>query len=225
MAAQSDGRVECDHLHHAADSGALGFSGVNRSAKSGIGIGIPSTHFRCFYCRPIYVGWICDGSALVAAADDMGADIDAEILQNAPGDGCGGNPCGSLACAGAFQHVAKVAVLILQRTGKVGMARHNTGMRLAVNFGSNIGYGHSVAPIGEILVLDPHRDWRAEGHAVTHTSTNLGAVFLYLHPAARAVSLLTARHLRLDIVLVERQTGWYTLNDDGEPGTVRLTGC
>ena len=80
VAAESDGYTEGDDLHHAADGCAFLLGGVDRSAVSFVGVGIPSPDFRGFDGFPIDFRRVDGWRFLGSAADDMGTDIDVELF-------------------------------------------------------------------------------------------------------------------------------------------------
>jgi hypothetical protein len=75
-----------------------------------------------------------------------------------------------------------------------------------------------------IAVHDGQRDGRAERLAAAHTTDDLDAIGLDLHPAAPAVATLPPREIRVDVLGEERETRRDALDHRGEARPVGLAG-
>ncbi len=154
---------------------------------------------------------------------DAAADLDPELGQQHLGEGAGGDPGGALPRRGALEHVAQVAAQVLEAAGEVGVARPGRAHPPELGLGRvDLERVHHRLPVGEVAVLDPQRDRRAQGLAAAHAAADLDLVGLDLHPPAAAVAVHAALHVAPQQVEIDRQAGRHAGQQGGETGTVAL---
>src|SRR5216117_2933267 len=128
-----------------------------------------------------------------------------------------------LARARALEHVAHVAVVVLERAGQVRMAGprpRDREIRIPV-----LGPGrHLLLPVAPVPVLDPECDGRPERLAPAYAGADLDLVLLDLHAAAAPVALHAAGQISVDGRDVDRHPRREPLDDGGQSGPVRLPG-
>src|SRR5579884_1481712 len=108
-----------------------------------------------------------------------------------PANAADGYPRGGLARAGTFDHLAHVVVAVFERAGKIGMTRAHACHRLdRRRLGWKWVGGHALAPVDPVAILDPQRNGRAQGVAVTHAGEDLDGVLLDLHAPAATIAAL-----------------------------------
>jgi hypothetical protein len=86
----------------------------------------------------------------------VAADFDAELREEAAGDGADGDAGGGFAGGGALEDVADVIEAVLDGAGQVGVARAEAGD--AFDFSLDRLDGHFLGPVDPVAVLDPEGD-------------------------------------------------------------------
>ena len=214
VAAEPRRQAERADLEHAAERVARLARRVDprREARVGLGIERVAGRGRAQLGAPRAGG--LEGvraHGLAAELDDVGEDLDPEVLEHLPRRAGQGDARGGLARAGALEHRARVAHAELLAAGQVGVARP------------------WIARDGELLdhrvaVLDQERQRRAQGQARAQPREHLGPVVLDLHPAAAAQAALPASELRVDAAEVEGQPRGQPLEDPDQADSVRFPG-
>jgi hypothetical protein len=157
-----------------------------------------------------------------ADAHRVAAHLDAEVAEEEPGQGAGGNARRGLAGAGALQHVPQVVVAVLHHAGEVGVTGAQTrDRRRRVRDRLDV---HAALPVGPVQVVDGHRDGTTHGEPVPHAGDDVYLVVLDLLPSAAAVALLAAAQVVVDHRQVDRQPCRKVLHEDGELRPVRFAG-
>src|SRR5262245_57646338 len=121
----------------------------------------------------------------------MAQDIEAEITKKNLCQSTARDPRSGLACAGSFQNVPGIGMVVFQGTCKVGMTR--TRPRHAALGGGivkNLPSRHDFFPVRPVTVFDHHRDRAADGLSMPHTREETNLIFFDFHPSAAAVSAL-----------------------------------
>src|ERR671921_182415 len=121
---------------------------------------------------------------------DRACYLDPEPGEELLGNPAGRHPRGSLAGAGSFQDVAQVVEIVLLHPGEIGVT--GTGQRDPIRRILDRVRGHTMFPVGVVVVADEHGDGRAQGVPVAHPAQKLDLVPLYLLAPAAAVTLLPA---------------------------------
>ena len=95
----------------------------------------------------------------------------AELLQQAEGNGAGSDAGCRLAGAGPLQYVADVVKAVFHSAGEVGVAGAQPGdaltagtLRLALDG----AHRHGLLPVGPVAVFDCHADGAAQRLSVSH---------------------------------------------------------
>ena len=91
-----------------------------------------------------------DGRA--SMADHVAQDLDAELAEKGLGERAGSDARGGLTRAGALEDIARVVKIVLERAGKVGMARTRPGKRLLFVLGAlGVLYRQHFGPVLPVL--------------------------------------------------------------------------
>ena len=146
----------------------------------------------------------------------MAVEPDAELLQQAHGDGPGAHPGGGLPGAGPLQDVAHVGETVLHGSGQVGVAGADAGdTAVAALLGRilHVFHGHGLGPVGPVLVLDGHADGAAQGQAVADARHYVGPVLFDKLATAPPVAPLPPRQLDADVLLADGQGRGDALHD------------
>src|SRR3989442_12715792 len=120
--------------------------------------------------------------------DDVGADLDVELLEQQLAHGPAGDPGDGLAGAGALQDVARVLAVVLENAREVGVPRAGPRDLAPARLRGDPGLrGHHVLPGLPVAGPHEHRAGGAERLARPHAGEPLHLVRLELHappPAA-----------------------------------------
>ena len=115
-------------------------------------------------------------------------------------------------------------MIVLERTGQIGMARTGPHHRCAVGArraGRRLRLDvHRVLPVLPILVANEQRDRGSGGLAATHARQELRAIGFDRHAAAAAIAALAAAQFQRDGVEIDRQTRRQPFKDRDETWSV-----
>ena len=135
-------------------------------------------------------------------ADDVAADLDAEVLQQQARQGAAGHPHGRLAGARTVDDGADVVETVLLDPHEVGVA----GAREGHFFDALAGAldGHHLGPAGAVLavrgVVQPEGDGAAERFGKPDAGVDVHAILLDLRPAAAPVAEPPPRQVVVDLL-------------------------
>ena len=131
---------------------------------------------------------------------------------------------GSLASAGAFEHVAGVGEAVLLHPGQIGVPGPDLGER---RLGLPRRRRHLPMPLvapEPLGVLDLDRDRRAERASVSHAADQCQLVGLEALARTAPVPEPAASHLDLDLLDGDLEPGRESLDDDHQGLPMRLAG-
>ena len=153
----------------------------------------------------------------------MARDLDAELLEQQLAHRAAGHPRHGLPGARTLQDVARVAAIVLEHAGEIGVPRSRPRHLTAPlrPGGVRLG-GHDVLPMLPVSVPHEHRDRRAERLPRAHAGEPFDLVGLDLHARAAAVAAHAALQLGVDAVGRDREAGGNALQHRHEPAAVRF---
>src|SRR5207247_3880145 len=184
VAAEAGREADRDRLHHAPQRVARRLALVDARQHPPRGLRVGHAHGRLLAAREDLLGR--ERTVLGRDAADLRhppEDPDAEGGEQALRDPAHRDSRRGLARARALEHVAHVAVVVLERAGQVRMAGprpRDREIRIPV-----LGPGrHLLLPVAPVPVLDPECDGRPERLAPAYAGADLDLVLLDLHAAA-----------------------------------------
>lgn len=145
----------------------------------------------------------------------MALHRDIEFPQKTLGHGSRGHPRRGFPGAGTLENIAKVAVIVFDAAGKVGMSRARPSKGIPF-----LGIGirrHDFFPAFVVPIGDPKGNRRAERHAPANTRQEFPLVGFYLHASAAAVSRLAAGEFPGNIFQAKRQPRGKTFHNHHQP--------
>src|SRR5579883_3097752 len=127
--------------------------------------------------------------------------------------------------ARTLKDVTGVRVVVLQRTGKIGVPGTGPGnapFRGGVT--GNFLCRHDFFPIRPVAVFDHHRDRTADGLSVPHAGEKTNLILFDFHPAAAPIAALAAFEFVIDEVKIDWKVRRNALHYSDQGGAVGLTG-
>ncbi len=133
----------------------------------------------------------------------MAGDFDTEGVKQHFGDGATGDAGGTFPGTGTLQYVTRVGEVVLQTAGEVSVARTRTGHGFVLSWIASFN-GEDFFPVLPVIIGDGHRDRRANGFAVAHTTKDVSCIALDAHTPAAAIAFLTAPKFAIQKGLIDR---------------------
>src|SRR6185436_5776834 len=224
VGAQAHRTAKGHHLEHSAQGVALALGGVDGLDHEPLRLRIGAADLAGLRpARDLVPGLRERPDAHAADLGDVAQDGDAELAEEPPGHAGHRHPRGGLAGAGALQHVADVAVVVLHGPRQVGVAGAGAGHRLRGGARGLVAHRHGLLPVFPVAVLDGQRDRAPQGEPSAHAGGDVDLVALDLHPPAKAVAALAAREVPVDVGLGEREARGQPLDDGGQRLPVGFT--
>ncbi len=219
------GRSASDHdLHLASDAVAVLLGPVDLGDHPLRHLGVDAANRGLFDAVEGFPGHAgTRGQGGPGHSQDVGADLDPGLSEEAPGEPSGRDPGGRLAGTGPLEDVSQVGGVVLQGPGEIRVPRPRVAQPPSLPRLVRLGIGrHDVAPVGEVAVADDEGHRAAEGASVPDAGEDLHRVLLDLHPAAAPVPPLPAAEIGVDGLAIDPNPGREPFDDDGQSRAVRL---
>ncbi len=155
----------------------------------------------------------------------MAEHVDAEAAKKNLCQTATGHASRRFACAGTFEDVSSVGVVVFERSGKVGMSGTRTrhapfGGRVTGNFARR----HDFFPIGPVAIFDHHGDRTADGLSVPHAGEKTDLILLDFHPAAPSEAALAPLQFVIDEVEIHGEMRRKAFHESDQCLAMRFTG-
>ncbi len=209
VAAKAGWNIVRHHLENSAHRIARAQNLIDFSlhALLGIGIGASQQHFvlACQWLDLLPRDFpIRDRNR--ANRDYMTQNFHAQLPQQQLGERAYCHPRRRFSSRGALQHIARFREIVLQSSGKIGMARSRRRHALVFLRITRL-HRQRLFPILPVAILEHHRDRRADRLAVMHPRQKVRPVGFDLHAPPAAKALLPAPEFAVHKCLIHCQPG------------------